>query len=161
MLGGSFLFLTIRRDMIRYCKVHGYTPHRKRVDGGYRCRKCSSENKRNKRNTLKIQAVEYLGGLGIVVSSGYRCKELNVAIGGAKTSRHMTGLAVDFTVPRYGNPLTVAKAIRDSGIPYNQLIHEYGKWVHLEVIPVGMDEKDAKKQDLSIKKGTGYTKGLT
>lgn len=104
---------------------------------------------------------EYLGGLGIVVSSGYRCKELNVAIGGAKTSRHMTGLAVDFTVPRYGNPLTVAKAIRDSGIPYNQLIHEYGKWVHLEVIPVGMDEKDAKKQDLSIKKGTGYTKGLT
>ena len=48
--------------MIRYCKVHGYTPHRKRVDGGYRCRKCSSENKRNKRNTLKIQAVEYLGG---------------------------------------------------------------------------------------------------
>jgi len=33
----------------------------------------------------------------IVLSSGYRCPELNKAIGGVENSQHMLGQAVDFT----------------------------------------------------------------
>lgn len=32
----------------------------------------------------------------IHINSGYRCKELNEAVGGAENSYHMKGLAVDF-----------------------------------------------------------------
>ena len=38
-------------------------------------------------------------GEPIVVSSGYRCKELNALVGGAKNSHHMLGCAADITVP--------------------------------------------------------------
>ena len=34
-------------------------------------------------------------GEPIVVSSGYRCKELNALVGGAKNSHHMLGCAAD------------------------------------------------------------------
>ena len=34
-------------------------------------------------------------GSAIIVTSGYRCPELNEAIGGAKTSAHLTGYALD------------------------------------------------------------------
>jgi hypothetical protein len=38
-------------------------------------------------------------GEPIVVSSGYRCKELNALVGGAKNSHHMLGCAADITAP--------------------------------------------------------------
>jgi len=34
-------------------------------------------------------------GNPIIVSSGYRCQELNKAVGGAKTSQHLLGQASD------------------------------------------------------------------
>jgi len=34
----------------------------------------------------------------IIISSGFRSKELNTAIGGAKTSQHMAGEAADITL---------------------------------------------------------------
>ena len=38
-------------------------------------------------------------GEPIVVSSGYRCKELNTLIGGVKNSHHILGCAADITAP--------------------------------------------------------------
>ncbi|HAF44680.1 MAG TPA: peptidase M15 [Gallionellaceae bacterium] len=71
-------------------------------------------------------------GVPIYISSGYRCPALNAAIGGAKTSAHMHGLAVDFIAPDFGSPLEVAQKIAGSLIDYDQLIHE-GAWVHLAI----------------------------
>ena len=36
-------------------------------------------------------------GRPIYVNSGYRCPELNKAVGGVKTSQHQLGVAVDIT----------------------------------------------------------------
>ena len=36
-------------------------------------------------------------GKPIIVNSGYRCPELNKAVGGSKTSDHQYGLAADIT----------------------------------------------------------------
>lgn len=84
------------------------------------------------RTAQGLEAVRIrLGGAPIVVSSGYRCPELNAAIGGAKASQHMTGQAADIICPRFGGPVEVAYALRDSGIEYDQLILEYGRWVHI------------------------------
>lgn len=102
----------------------------------------------------------HLGNVSIRVSSGYRSPELNTAVGGSRTSRHTTGLAVDFTAPRFGSVLETAEAVARSGIAYEQLIYEYGRWVHLEVAAPGVSAADAKSQLLSIAKGTGYVSGL-
>lgn len=81
------------------------------------------------------QVREKLGGLPIIVSSGYRCPALNTAVGGQRWSQHMIGQAVDFICPHFGPPEAVAKRLRGSGIEYDQLIIEYadkgGGWVHI------------------------------
>lgn len=70
----------------------------------------------------------------IHVSSGYRSKAVNKAVGGSPTSDHMTGHAVDFVCPKFGSNYHVARAIQDSGIKFDQLILEYG-WVHISFGP--------------------------
>lgn len=85
-----------------------------------------------KRTALGLEAVRVrLGGAPITVTSGYRCPALNAAIGGAKDSQHMRGEAADFICPRFGTPAEVAAALRDSGIEYDQLLLEFGRWVHI------------------------------
>jgi hypothetical protein len=72
-----------------------------------------------------------LGGFPILISSGWRCIELNKALrGSSSTSAHMQGLAADFIVPGYGDPYSVCKAIESSELEFDQLIHEI-TWVHL------------------------------
>jgi len=72
-----------------------------------------------------------LGGAPISVSSGYRSPAVNKAVGGSANSQHTKGEAVDFICPRFGSPADVAAALRGSGIEYDQLILEFGRWVHI------------------------------
>jgi len=69
-------------------------------------------------------------GAPIIVTSGYRCPELNARIGGSATSQHCIGQAVDFTVAGLSVADTVT-LIRRLGLPYDQLIDEFGQWVHV------------------------------
>jgi len=78
-----------------------------------------------------LEQVQAVTGFPLQISSGYRCPELNRRIGGAKTSQHTQGLAADFTCAAYGPPVDVIKAIRSSGINFDQCILEYAKWVHI------------------------------
>jgi zinc D-Ala-D-Ala carboxypeptidase len=101
---------------------------------------------------------KHLGGLPMMISSGYRCPALNAAVGGAANSDHVKGLAVDFIVPRFGSVLDTAVAVSKSDVDFDQIIYEFGRWVHLAVAPAG---RDAKGELLSIMKGTGYYPGLS
>ena len=73
------------------------------------------------------------GSNPVLISSGYRCPDLNAAVGGASNSAHLYGCACDFTVPAFGTPLDICQAIE----PYlaewgvDQLIYENGSWVHI------------------------------
>lgn len=69
----------------------------------------------------------------VLISSGYRCPELNAAIGGAPNSAHMYGLACDFTIPAFGSPLDICMTLqsRMKELWIDQLIHENNAWVHL------------------------------
>lgn len=66
----------------------------------------------------------------IVVSSGYRSPALNRAVHGSASSQHCKGEAADIIVPGLSVD-EVVKAIRESGLPYDQLINEFGGWVHV------------------------------
>jgi hypothetical protein len=78
-----------------------------------------------------LEQVRMLIGLPLEISSGYRCPELNMHVGGAKTSQHTKGQAADFTCDEFGPPVEIIKAIRDSDIEFDQCILEYAKWVHI------------------------------
>lgn len=69
-------------------------------------------------------------GKPITVSSGYRSPALNVAVGGARESAHLHGLAADISVSGLA-PKALAKAIIAAGIQFDQLILEFDQWVHI------------------------------
>ena len=73
-----------------------------------------------------------LGGKPIMISSGFRCKALNDAVGSKDTSQHRIGLAADFRVPGM-TPDEVVRAVVASGIGYDQIIREFDRWTHISV----------------------------
>jgi zinc D-Ala-D-Ala carboxypeptidase len=88
-----------------------------------------------------------LNDMPIHVSSGYRCYDLNVAVGGADDSAHLSGLACDFTCPEFGTPLEICVALEPhmESLAIDQLIWEYEGWVHL-----GLSAGDPRCQCLTI-----------
>lgn len=79
-------------------------------------------------------------GSPIVITSGYRCPALNRAVGGSKTSSHMSGYAADMHPVNGLNKKFlrfVEKFLLDNNIPWDQVINEYPdkngvpSWVHL------------------------------
>ena len=67
----------------------------------------------------------------IHISSWYRSPKLNAAVGSKPTSAHLKGSAIDFTCPTQGTPEQIVRKLMKSGLMYDQLIVEYGSWVHV------------------------------
>lgn len=82
---------------------------------------------------LCLQPIRELIGKPMVISSGFRCKELNHIVGGQPSSQHTKGQAVDFTIRDLSVPYII-DVIRHSSIEYDQLINEYNKWVHISFV---------------------------
>jgi zinc D-Ala-D-Ala carboxypeptidase len=93
----------------------------------------------------------------ITVNSGFRSVQVNGLVGGAPTSEHCDGRAADIICPAYGNPWQLAKAIEAADIAYNQLILEYGAWVHISIPRAGYG---AKMQTLTYRHGQPVARGL-
>lgn len=73
-------------------------------------------------------------GQPIIVSSGYRCPELNKAVGGAKTSQHTFGQAADIHTKSNSKESNkqLFELIKQLKLPFDQLINEYNySWVHV------------------------------
>jgi hypothetical protein len=84
-----------------------------------------------------------LGDVPVTVTSGYRCEDLNDEVGGVANSQHMTGQAADFIAPDFGTPDEIYDALQNANppIPYDQLIREYGDWVHISQSDDPRDEE--------------------
>lgn len=93
-------------------------------------------NLRRLANTL--EQVRALVNAPLNVNSGFRCIRLNRVLKSGDNSAHVSGLAADFIAPRFGTPLEVCEEIHRSDIEFDQLIHEFGGWVHLGLKPDGM-----------------------
>lgn len=97
-------------------------------------------------------------GRPVRVSSGYRPKALNPLVGGANSSQHTLGEAADISVMGMTSK-ELCEAIIKFGLPFDQLIEEFGAWTHVSYRPNG------RGQVLTARRGpTGkalYTKGLT
>lgn len=99
-------------------------------------------------------------GKPISISSGYRSKELNAKIGGALTSQHCSGEAIDIDMDGTPDGIT-NKMVFDyikGNLNFDQLIWEFGDnnnpdWVHVSYESTGKQ----RKQILRAKKVGGKT----
>ena len=97
-------------------------------------------------------------GVPIHISSGYRSKELNAAVGGSSSSQHCQGEAIDIDMD--GTTITNAEIfnyIKDN-LNFDQLLWEFGNdsnpdWVHVSYESTGKQ----RKQILKVIKANGKT----
>ena len=66
----------------------------------------------------------------IIVTSGYRSASINRRIGGSNRSQHCRGEAADIIVPGIP-PEDLFALIRVMKLPFDQVIEEFGQWVHV------------------------------
>ena len=94
-------------------------------------------------------------GKPIHISSGYRSAALNKAIGGASSSQHCTGEAIDIDMD--GSAITNAEIFNyiKNNLSFDQLIWEFGTdknpdWVHVSYESTGKQRKQILK---AVKQG--------
>lgn len=75
----------------------------------------------------------------IAITSGYRCRELNRAVGGVATSQHQNGCAADFVAGSAEENRRLFERIKSSGsVPFDQLILEpKAGWIHISYVEGG------------------------
>ena len=97
---------------------------------------------------------EAFGG-PIMVTSGYRCPQLNAACGGSPTSEHKTGFAADIDT---SDNTRLWEVITSGDFKWTQLINEYPdengepSWIHISYNP------DNLKCEKLMYKNNKYTK---
>jgi zinc D-Ala-D-Ala carboxypeptidase len=77
-----------------------------------------------------LEPLRILVGKSINVQSGFRNPIVNSLVGGSPTSQHMKGEAADINVEGM-TPSELFELIRNSTLPYDQLIDEFSSWVHV------------------------------
>lgn len=100
----------------------------------------------------------------IHISSGYRSKALNDSIGGAASSQHCSGEAIDIDMDGSSNGVT-NKMVFDyikANLNFDQLIFEFGDannpdWVHVSYETSGKPQRKQILRATKIGGGTKYT----
>ena len=100
-----------------------------------------------------------LGSVPLYISSGYRSRAVNAAVGGSRTSQHMAGEAADFVAPEFGTPRQICEHLASLGdaLQFDQLIYE-GTWVHIS-FTAGRQRRSVLTAHFA-NGGVRYTQGL-
>lgn len=80
-----------------------------------------------------LEPIRELAGGPINLTYGYRSPSMNSVVGGSLNSQHMAGEAADINCPLL-NPRALFERIRNSDVNFDQLIKEFGSWVHVSFV---------------------------
>ena len=74
----------------------------------------------------------------IIINSGYRCRALNRAVGGAARSYHLSGRAADIRAANAADNQRLYQLILDLKLPHAELIRERPRggqptWIHVAI----------------------------
>jgi len=98
----------------------------------------------------KLEDVRNVTG-ALRVNSWLRLPDVNLAVGGSKVSSHMDGWAIDCSSTTH-TPYELCQIVLKAGIKFDQMIHEYGRWMHISFAP------EMRQQSLTIYKPEGKYK---
>ena len=70
--------------------------------------------------TKLLQPLRDAYGKPMTINSGYRCPELNKAVGGVPNSQHVLGMASDISID--GKARDLLEVLKESGLPFDQAI---------------------------------------
>lgn len=84
-----------------------------------------------------LQPLRNLYGKSITISSGYRCTQLNDAVGGVPSSQHRLGEASDC---KCADPKELLRVLRASKLPYDLAIL-YPTFLHLSLKKTGNNRR--------------------
>ena len=88
------------------------------------------------------------------INSWLRLPDVNVAVGGSKVSSHIDGWAIDISSTKM-TPIELCHKVEELGIKFDQMIHEFGRWMHISFAP------EMRGQKLTIFKPEGkYKPGI-
>lgn len=88
------------------------------------------------------------------INSWLRLPAVNVAVGGSKVSSHMDGWAIDISSTKM-TPIELCRKVEELDIKFDQMIHEFGRWMHISFAP------EMRGQKLTIFKPEGkYKPGI-
>lgn len=91
-----------------------------------------------------LDGVREIYGKPITVNSGYRCPELNKAVGGSATSDHVKGFAADITGGSKEENERLFNIIKHN-FHFSQLIDEKNfSWVHVSYSPNNLKNQTLK-----------------
>ena len=101
-----------------------------------------------------LDPLRELWGKPLTVNSGFRCPELNKAVGGATSSSHMQGMAADITAGSKDANRRLWYTLINSNIPYTKVINEQDfSWLH-----ISFDVKNVSKIRMRAEKVNGKWK---
>ena len=113
---------------------------------------------KNTPNEVELEAMKYVAenlfepirewyDKPIIVSSFYRCRELNKAVKGSLTSGHVLGNSIDISAGSKAENKKIFDFIKLSGLDFDQVINEYNyTWIH-----ISLKKSGNRKQLLVIK----------
>lgn len=91
-----------------------------------------------------LDGIREIYGKPITVNSGYRCPELNKAVGGSATSDHVKGFAADITAGSKEENERLFNIIKHN-FHFSQLIDEKNfSWVHVSYNPNNLKNQTLK-----------------
>ncbi len=86
-----------------------------------------------------LEQVRELLNKPIMINSGFRSKAVNDSVGSKDSSQHRIGCAADLRVPGM-TPKQVVTACIAVGLPFDQIIEEFGSWTHISVTNQATDK---------------------
>lgn len=92
-------------------------------------------------------------GKPVYITSGFRSASVNRAVGGVAGSQHRSGQAADIYVKGMTS-MALARRVVALGLPFDQLIEEFGQWVHVSYGP------QQRRQQLTATRRAGRTRYL-
>lgn len=72
-------------------------------------------------------------GCPVVVTSGYRCKRLNAAVGGVARSKHLHGLAADIKCAQTTKALAFLQSLKEQGILKELIYYRERNFIHCAI----------------------------
>ena len=98
---------------------------------------------------LLEQVKKAVGGKAVMITSGFRSKQVNDSVGSKDSSQHRLGCAADIRVPGM-TPRQVVDACIAAKVPFDQIILEFDAWTHISV--ANTPDKDLRHAKLVIDK---------